>query len=186
MRTLGFRTHVLLTLAAAAGLVLSLSRPWYGPAPPKVPEHTASIGDINGPLNGFGDGMKRWLTGSDGTSGWNALDHWAMGLAAMAGVGAVGALLLLAPALQQLGRDLLRYASLAALGLVAWKLLDTPGSNEALELRNGALAGAGFSLMLLMCGSAAAAAPLRRRVSQRKFVPPPPPPPAWESAGPPS
>ncbi len=184
MRTLGFRTHVLLALAAAAGLVLTLSHPWYGPAPQKVPDHTAPIGDINGPLNGFFDGVKRWLTNSDGTTGWHALDHWAQGIAAMAAVAAIGTLMLLTPAMQQLGRDLLRYSSLAAFGIVVWKLFDAPGANSAVELRNGAVAGAVFALMLLVCGSAAASAPLRRKVPDRKFVPPPPPP-AWGSTGPP-
>ena len=179
MRTLGFRTHVILALAAAAGLVLSMARPWYAPSPPKSPEEVADIGDINGPLTGFLDGLKRWLTDADGTSGWQALDHLGLGIAAMAGVAALGALLLLTPALQQLGRDLLRYSSLAAFGIVVWKLLDPPGSNEALELRHGALAAAGFGLMLIICGGAAASAPLRKRVPQRKFVPPPPPP-AWQ------
>jgi len=185
MRTLGFRTHVLLALAAAAGVLLSLSRPWYAEAPAKQPEKTADIGDINGPLTGFFDGVKRWATEANGMTGWDALDHWALGLAAMAGIAALGALLLLVPAMQQLGRDLLRYGSLAALGIAAWKLVDPPGANLHYELRNGALAGAGFALMLLVCGSAAAAAPLRRRSPQRKFVPPPPPP-AYGSTGPPS
>src|SRR5690348_3781039 len=186
MRTLGFRTHVLLALAAAAGLVLSLGHPWYGPAPKKLPDNgPVPIGDINGPLNGFFDGVKRWLTNSDGTTGWHALDHWAQGIGAMAGVAAIGALMLCSPAMQQLGRDLLRYASLAAFGIVLWKLLDAPGANSTVELRNGALAGAAFALLLLVFGSAAASAPLRRRVPDRKFVPPPPPT-AWESAGPPS
>ena len=53
MRTLGFRTHVMLALAAAAGLVLSLGRPWYAAAPAKHPDKVADIGDINGPLTGF-------------------------------------------------------------------------------------------------------------------------------------
>ena len=180
MRTLGFRTHVLFALAAAAGLVLTLSRPWYGQAPPKAPEKTADIGDINGPLTGFFDGLKRWGTNTDGTSGWQALDHWAMAIAVMAAIAAIGVLMLMLPAVQQLGRDLVRYSALAAFGIVVWRLLDTPGSGN-LELRNGALAGAAFALVLLVTGSAAAAAPLRRKVPQRHFVPPPPP--AYESAG---
>jgi hypothetical protein len=184
MRTLGFRTHVLLALAAAAGLVLSLGRPWYGSPPGKHADKIASIGDINGPLTGFFDGLKRWATSSDGTSGWQALNHWALGLAAMAGVAALGALLLLLPALQMLGRDLLRYGALAAFGIAVWRLVDPPGSNGSFELRHGALAGTAFALILLVCGSAAASAPLRRRTPQRKFVPPPPPP-AWGSTGPP-
>src|SRR4051794_7784896 len=122
MRTLGFRTHVLLAIAAAAGVALSLGRPWYAPAPAKVPEGTADIGDINGPLNGFFDGLRRWVTSTDGTTGWHALDHWALGIAAMASIAGLGALMLLLPALQMLGRDLVRYGSFAAMALAAWKL----------------------------------------------------------------
>ena len=33
MRTLGFRTHVLLAIAGAIGVLYSLSRPWYAAAP---------------------------------------------------------------------------------------------------------------------------------------------------------
>lgn len=182
MRTLGFRTHVLFALAAAAGLVLTLSRPWYGAAPPKAPEGTADIGDINGPLTGFFDGAKRWLTNSDGASGWHALDHWAMAIAVMAGIAAIGLVMLMVPAMQQLGRDLVRYASLAAFGIVVWKLLSPPGGHDSVELRNGAIAGLAFSLILMVTGSAAASAPLRKKkVAQRTFVPPSPP--AYESAG---
>jgi hypothetical protein len=186
MRTLGFRTHVLFALAAAAGLVLTLSRPWYGAAPVKAPDKTADIGDINGPLTGFFDGVKRWLTNADGASGWHALDHWALAISAMAAIAALGVVMLIAPAMQQLGRDLVRYAALAAFGIVVWKLLSPPGGHESIELRNGAVAGLAFSLILLVTGSAAASAPLRRKVPQRTFVPPAPP--AYESgsSGPPS
>jgi hypothetical protein len=178
MRTLGFRTHVLFALAAAAGLVLTLGRPWYGEAPPKVPDHVADIGDINGPLTGFFDGVNRWTTSTDGVSGWNALDHWATALAVMAGIAVAGLLMLMVPAMQQLGRDLVRYSALAAFGIVAWKLVDTPGK---LELRNGSLAAMAFAVMLLVTGSAAATAPLRKKTPQRTFVPPPPP--IYESTG---
>ena len=166
MRTLGFRTHVLLALAAAAGLVATLGRPWYAPPPPPA-DQEVGIGDINGPLNGFFDGLERWVTDPVGATGWEALDHVGLALAAMAGVAALGALACLIPPLQALGRDLLRYGSLAAFAIVAWKLLDPPGSNTAFELRNGALAGAGTVLVLLTCGLAVANAPLRRAGSPR-------------------
>ncbi len=51
MRTLGFRTHVLLAIAGAIGVIYSLSRPWYASAPPPPKEDDAGIGDIHGPLN---------------------------------------------------------------------------------------------------------------------------------------
>ena len=45
MRTLGFRTHVLFALAAAAGVIAALARPWYAPA--TTPPATR---DLDGPL----------------------------------------------------------------------------------------------------------------------------------------
>src|ERR687898_288345 len=172
MRTLGFRTHVLLAIAGAIGVLYSLTRPWYAAAPP-AKEDDARIGDIHGPLNAFFDGAKRWVSGSDGTPGWEALDHWGQMIAAMAGVAVIGALLcLLVPRLQVLGRDLTRYGSLAALGIIAWKLVDPPGDNGAWELRVGALLAGLFAIVLFTCASGVANAPLRRKIPQRTFTPP--------------
>jgi hypothetical protein len=180
MRTLGFRTHVLLAIAGAIGLLYSLSRPWYGVAPPPK-EDVPDIGDIHGPLNQFFDGLKRWTTSGEGTTGWQALDHWGQMVAAMAGVAVIGALLCLAvPGLQGLGRDLTRYGSLAALAIVAWKLVDPPGDNAVLELRLGALVAGVFAVVLFTCASGVANAPLRRKVAPRSTYQAPPPPPAYE------
>ena len=176
MRTLGFRTHVLLAIAGAIGVVYSLSRPWYGGALSGKTEDELGIGDIHGPLNAFTEGMKRWVTSTDGVSGWQALDHWGQMIAAMAAVAIIGALACMTPSLQVLGRDLARYGSLAALAIVAWKLVDPPGDNAALELRSGALIAGVFSVMLFVCASGVASAPLRRKVPQRTYQPPPPPP----------
>ena len=98
MRTLGFRTHVLLAIAGAIGVLYSLTRPWYAAAPPPVKEDDAGIGDIHGPLNQFFDGAKRWASGGDGVSGWQALDHWGQMIAAMAVVAVLGSLLCCAAA----------------------------------------------------------------------------------------
>ena len=180
MRTLGFRTHVLLAIAGAIGLLYSLNRPWYAAAPPPK-EDDAGIGDIHGPLNQFFDGLERWTTGTEGTTGWQALDHWGQMLAAMAGVAVIGALLCLAvPFLQTLGRDLTRYGSLAALAIVAWKVVDPPGDNGAWELRIGAVLAGVFAVVLFTCASGVANAPLRRKVAQRSTYQAPPPPPAYE------
>jgi hypothetical protein len=177
MRTLGFRTHVLLAIAGAIGVLYSLTRPWYAAAPPPPKDDDAGIGDIHGPLNQFFDGAKRWASGGDGTSGWQALDHWGQMIAAMAAVSVIGALLCLAvPRLQVLGRDLARYGSLAALAIVAWKLVDPPGDNGAWELRVGALLAGLFAIVLFTCASGVANAPLRRRTPQRMYTPPPSPP----------
>ncbi len=175
MRTLGFRTHVLLAIAGAIGVLYSLSRPWYGGALPGKTEDEMGIGDIHGPLNSFSDGLRRWV-GTDGVSGWQALDHWGQMVAAMAAVAAIGSLACLTPSLQVLGRDFARYGSLAALAIVAWKLVDPPGANAALELRSGALIAGVFSVMLFVCASGVASAPTRRKVPQRRYQAPPPPP----------
>jgi hypothetical protein len=183
MRTLGFRTHVLLALAAAAGLVATLGRPWYATAPGPDPE-APGIGDINGPLNGLVDGAQRWMTSPDGTTGWDALGHWGIALSAMAGVAALGALACMVPALQTLGRDLMRYAALAAVALAIWKLVDPPGDNAVQELRHGAIAAVCAAMVLLTCASAVASAPSRRRVAPQRFTAPaPPPPPAYGTSG---
>ena len=180
MRTLGFRTHVLLAIAGAIGVLYSLTRPWYAVAPP-AKEEEAGIGDINGPLNQFFDGAKRWVSGGEGVSGWQALDHWAQMIGAMAAVSVIGALLCLTvPRVQALGRDLTRYGSLAALAIVAWKLVDPPGDNGTWELRVGALLAGLFAIVLFTCASGVANAPLRRKIPQRTFQAPPPPP-AYES-----
>jgi hypothetical protein len=179
MRTLGFRTHVLLAIAGAIGVLYSLTRPWYGVAPPPK-EEAPGIGDINGPLNQFFDGAKRWAGSSDGVTGWQALDHWGQMIAAMAAVAVLGALACFVPRLQVLGRDLARYGAFAALAIIAWKLVDPPGANGTSELRIGALIAGAFSVMLFTCASGVASAPLRRKVPQRTYQAPPPPP-VWET-----
>ena len=172
MRTLGFRTHVLLAIAAAAGVVLALGRHWYAPAPDAKPEGTRDIGDINGPLNHLFEGIRRWVTNADGASGWDSLGHWGVALAAMAAVAAIGGLACMVPALQPLGRDLLRYGALAVFAIALWKLVDPPGSNASLELRRGALAAFGCAAVLLTCAMGVANAPLRRKSPRRSYEAP--------------
>jgi hypothetical protein len=175
MRTLGFRTHVLLAIAGAIGVLYSLSRPWYAGAPLPKEEET-SIGDINGPLNAFMDGVRRWVSGGDGVTGWQALDHWSQMIAAVVIVAVLGTVACTAPKLQVLGRDLARYGSFATFALVAWKLVDPPGDNAAWELRVGALLAGLFALVLFTCASGVANAPMRKRIPARTYQAPPPPP----------
>jgi hypothetical protein len=184
MRTHGFRTHVLLAVAAAAGVVLTLDRHWYAPAPKTEPERVADIGDINGPLNNLFEGVERWVTSTDGASGWDSLGPWGIALAAMTAVAAIGCLACMVPALQPLGRDLLRYGALAVFAIALWKLVDPPGANATHELRNGALAAFGCAVVLLTCSMGVANAPLRRKSPRRSYEAPPPPqaPPAYGTA----
>jgi hypothetical protein len=175
MRTQGFHTRLMLAIAGALGVVFTLQRPWYAKAPETSPNEINGIGDINGPLNDLLHGVQRWVTGDGGSSGWDALGPWGVAIGGLAGVSVLGALLCLIPALQALGRDLLRYGSLATFLLTLWKLLDPPGTNSAFELRHGALLGAGFALMLMISAMGAAAAPLRKQVARTAYKAPPPP-----------
>jgi hypothetical protein len=184
MRTLGYRTHVLLAVAAAVGVIAALEGPWYAKAPVPVVEETGGIGSLHGPADGFLEGAARWFRDSAGTTGWDALGVWATVLAVLAALTAAGAIGCLVPPLQGVARELLRYSALACLAVAVWKLFDQPGPNEALELRFGAFVAAGAALVALSSGAAVAAAPLRRRRPAPAAYVPPPPPPAY-SAGPP-
>jgi hypothetical protein len=176
MRTLGFRTHVLVAVAAAVGVIAALARPWYAAAPPQV---EADVGS----LAGRADGFERWIGQADGTAGWDALGTWGTVIAALAAVTVAGALGCLVPALQGVAREALRYGALACLGIVVWKLVDSPGANAELELRFGALVAAGAALIAFSSGSAVASAPLRRRRPAPARYVPPAAPPSYETAG---
>jgi hypothetical protein len=165
MRTLGFRTHALLAVAAAIGVIAALAEPWYAPAPQAVAADGSAIGSIHGPVDGLAAGMQRWVTESAGTGGWDALGIWGTVLAACAGLTALGALGCLVPSLQGLAREALRYGALATFGIALWKLIDTPGPNAAMEPRLGAFIAVGAALIAVSSGSAVAGAPLKRRTA---------------------
>ena len=158
MRTLGFRTHVLFALAAAAGVIAALARPWYAPA-----TTAPATGDLDGPLYTITDTMSRWIGDTAGTTGWDALGPWGTALAACAALTALGAFGCLVPALQGVAREALRYGSFACLAIAAWKLFDSPGPNAALEPRYGVFVAALAAAIAATSGSAVAAAPLRSR-----------------------
>jgi hypothetical protein len=161
MRTLGFRSHVLLAVAAAAGVIAALGHPWYAAAP-RV-EGDGGVTDLHGPVHDLTDAIVRWTGGSDGATGWDALGQWGTALAALAALTGIGAVGCLVPALQGAARELLRYAALGLFCVATWKLLDSPGPNADLEPRVGAFAAAAASLIAVTSGWAVAAAPLRRR-----------------------
>jgi hypothetical protein len=165
MRTLGFRSHALLAVAAAVGVIAALAEPWYAPAPQAVATDGGTVGSMQGPVDGLAAGMQRWITESAGTPGWDALGTWGTVLAACAALTALGALGCLVPALQGIAREALRYGALAAFGIALWKLIDTPGPNAAMEPRLGAFIAVGAALIAVSSGSAVAGAPLRRRTA---------------------
>ena len=163
MRTLGFRTHALLTVAAAVGVIAALAEPWYAFAPRVVPDATGSIGSIDGPVDGLAAGVQRWISESSGSTGWDALGMWGGVLAGLAALTALGALGCLVPAVQGVAREALRYGGLGTFGVALWKLIDTPGPNQLMEPRLGAFVAVFAALIAVTSGSAVANAPLRRR-----------------------
>jgi hypothetical protein len=174
MRTIGFRTHVILVLIGALGILMALGRPWYGQAPPPASKET-NVGEVYGPLESLYHGLQRWVTEGNGATGWAALGSWGTALGFLSLAAALGALATATPSLQGAGRELLRYSALAVAGIAAWRLLDPPGANELLELRAGAFLGALCAFMLVTSAMGVANAPLRRRVQPARFVAPPPP-----------
>jgi hypothetical protein len=162
MRTLGFRSHTLLAIAAAVGVIAALGQPWYAAAPRVVADNSDKIGSLHGPVEGLTAGIGRWVGETAGTSGWDALGSWAIVLAALAALTALGGLGCLIPATQGVAREALRYGALALFGIAVWKLIDTPGPNAAMEPRYGAFVATACALAAVTSGSAVASAPLRR------------------------
>jgi hypothetical protein len=183
MRTHGFRTHALLVLAAAVGVIAALGMPWYAAAPRPVEDDLNTIGKLHGPVDGLTAGIARWFSETAGATGWDSLGALGTAIAAMAAMTAVGALGCLVPPIQGVAREALRYGSLACFGLVLWKLIDTPGANQALEPRYGAFVATAAALVALTSGGAVASAPLQRsRTVLTPYVPPAPPS-RYETAG---
>jgi hypothetical protein len=170
MRTLGFRSHALLAAAAAVGIIVALAQPWYAPAPSAVAPDGNGIGTIGGPVDGLASGVSRWISETAGTTGWDALGTWGGALAGFAALTALGALGCLVAPLQGVAREALRYGSLATFGIALWKLIDTPGPNEAMEPRFGAFVAVGAALIAVSSGSAVASAPLKRRRSAAVYA----------------
>jgi hypothetical protein len=165
MRTLGFRTHVLFAVAAAAGVIAALAEPWYARAPRAPAADGTAVGSIHGPVDGLAEGVSRWIGETAGTSGWDGLGPWGSVLAGAAALTALGALGCLVPALQGVAREALRYGGLATFGVAVWKLIDTPGPNAAMEPRFGAFVAVAAALIAVSSGSAVASAPLKRRTA---------------------
>jgi hypothetical protein len=174
MRTIGFRTRVVLVLVGAVGILTALSRPWYAAAPPPASTEIG-VGEVSGPLESLYSGLQRWVTEADGTTGWAALGSSGTLLGFLSVATAFAALMTAAPALQGVGRELLRYGAFAVAAIAVWRLVDPPGANDMLELRFGAFLGASCAVMLVTSAMGLANAPLRRRIAPARFVAPPPP-----------
>jgi hypothetical protein len=164
MRTIGFRSNVLFILASAFGLLAALGRPWYAPAPVALAEE-ANIGDVNGPVEGFFLRITREVSTAGGTKGWDAFTSTDTILAALVLIAAVTALGTLVAGIEQPCREILRLATLAVLGIVVVKLVNTPDGLGLVERRQGAWIALGVAGIMASSASTLYSAPLTRRHS---------------------
>jgi hypothetical protein len=165
MRTIGFRSNILVAIAAAFGVIAALGRPWYGPTSPGT---DAQMEDLF-------SGIARAFTEPGGTTGWDALQTADRLLAGLAVATAVLLALTLLPALQRHVQPLARWGALASVGVVLVKLVDNPDAAAMAEPRQGVFLALGASLVLLASTWTVAAAPSRRRTPPKTYTPPPAP-----------
>jgi hypothetical protein len=175
MRTIGLRTHVMFVVAGAIGVLAALGRPWYAAAPPPPPDNSSAF-EVHGPLHATLAAMRRWLTDGAGVTGWDALGTSGEVLATACGIAALCAVLCFVPGLQRAVSEPMRYVSFVVVGVATWRLVDSPGPNDLLELRLGALVGFACSVMIWVSAQGVANAPSRQRVAPPRYTPPPPPP----------
>jgi hypothetical protein len=173
MRTIGFRSNVLFVIAAAAGLIASLGRPWYAHAPVQTAEQVR-IGDVQGPVEQFFSRLAREFTNEGGTSGWVAFHSTDTILAVLVGIAIVTALGSMVTVIEQPCRELLRLVTLGALGIVVVKLANTPDNVGLVERRQGAWIALGVTGIMASSAWTLYSAPLRRKKHVRSLYEAPP------------
>ena len=173
MRTIGFRSNVLFIIAAAAGLIAALGRPWYARTPAQTPEEVR-IGEVQGPVEQFFSRLAREFTTASGTTGWDAFtttDTILVALVVIAVVTAVGAMV---PGVEQPCREVLRLVTLAMLGIVVVKLANTPDAAGLVERRQGAWIALCVTGIMASSANTIYHAPLVRRKKARTLYETPP------------
>jgi predicted anti-sigma-YlaC factor YlaD len=169
MRSLGFRTHVLYALASAAGLIASLGRTWYAPAP-AAPASNGAVGEMPDTISQFFAGLSRSVTQQGGAAGWQQLDTAASFLLALGVILAVCALGSLVPRLQRGAASGAQLAALLALATVMLELVDQPGGRAATEARLGGWIALASTVIAVGASMQLYSAP-RRRSAAAKAVP---------------
>jgi hypothetical protein len=174
MRTIGYRSNVLFILAAAFGLVAALGRPWYGATPVARAVEPANIGKVNLPVESFFSQLWREISAADGVKGWDVFtstDRILVGLLAIAVISALAALV---PGIERGAREVVRLVTLAMLGIVVVKLVNTPDGAGLAERRQGAWIALGVTGIMASSAWTLYAAPLARRTQGRSLVEKPP------------
>ena len=159
MRAIGSRSNVLFILASAFGLLAALGRPWYAPAPAALAEE-AGIGDVKSPVETFFLRLTREISTSGGTKGWDAFTTTDTILAALAMIAIVTAIGAITPAIEQPCREALRLVTLAMLGIVVVKLVNTPDATGLVERRQGTWIALGVTGIMASSAATLYSAPL--------------------------
>lgn len=162
MRTIGFRSNVLFIVASAFGLIAALGRPWYAGAPAPTAEEVR-IGDVNGPVEDFFMRLTREFTTATGTTGWNAFSSTDSILAVLVAIAVVTSVCALMPGIEQPAREILRLVTLAMLGIVVVKLVNTPDASGLVERRQGVWIALGVTGIMATSANTLYNAPLARR-----------------------
>jgi hypothetical protein len=194
MRSLGFRTRVLYALASSAGLVFSLGRTWYAPAPAAPTASEARVGEMPDTISQFFAGLQRSISQAGGSTGWQQLDTAATFLVALAAILAVCAVGTLVPRLQRGAASGAQLASLLALATVVLEVVAQPGGRDAVEGRLGGWIALASAVLGFTAAMQLYSAPRRRRPAPvpavRRFQPSQvataaPPRPVWDESVPP-
>jgi hypothetical protein len=169
MRTIGFRSNVLFILAAAFGLIAALGRPWYA-RPPVAGIEDPGVGSVPGPAKGFFTQLAREVSTNGGTTGWHAFSSVDTILVALVAITVVSALGALAPGIERPARALLRVVTLAMLGIVVVKLVNTPDAAGLDERRQGIWIALGVTGIMAASAAHLYSAPFARRKAGSSLV----------------
>ena len=96
--------------------------------------------------------LTREFSSEGGTRGWDAFTTTDTILAALVAITVVSALGALVPAIEQPCREILRLVTLAMLGIVVVKLVNTPDASGLVERRQGAWIALGVTGIMASCG----------------------------------
>ena len=166
MRALSTTSKLLAYVAAALGVAVSVSLPWFGRSPEAeatAAGERAQYVTIDGPVEQFFGGIWRALSAADGTSAADRFAGADTALLVLAGLGVLAAGLAAIRGGEHVGRSLMQTVALAIGVLTVVKLFQVPGASALLETRRGAVIALGCSGIMLMTASHIAQQKLRRQ-----------------------
>ena len=123
----------------------------------------ARIGEIHGPVEAFFMRLSREITASDGSRAGTRSPAPTRSSSCSLAVAVVTAVGSLSPAIEQPCREILRLVTLAMLGIVIVKLVNTPDSIGLVERRQGAWIALGVTGIMASSAATLYAAKLTRR-----------------------